>query len=95
MNPNNPFLISGYYRPDYFCDCEKETQTIAEALSGDFIARHRLKAANSVNSALRKLMDSELVYRTADGYIVYDRFISEWLRNRGISPSHTHSRKML
>lgn len=60
-----------------------EEGCVKEVLSGDFIARHRLKAASSVNSALRKLVDSELVYRTADGYIVYDRFMAEWLRNRG------------
>lgn len=56
---------------------------VKEVLSGDFIAKHKLKAASSVNSAIRKLVDSELVYRTPNGYIVYDRFMAEWLRNRG------------
>ncbi len=32
MKPNNPFLISGYYSPEYFCDRETETQTITNAL---------------------------------------------------------------
>ena len=54
-----------------------------EILSGDFIARHRLKAASSVNSAIKKLVSSEMVYKTEAGYIVYDRFMGEWLRNRG------------
>ncbi len=29
---SNPFLISGYISPDYFCDREKETDTMTEAL---------------------------------------------------------------
>ena len=29
---SNPFLISGYISPEYFCDREKETNTITEAL---------------------------------------------------------------
>lgn len=56
---------------------------VKEILSGDFIARHRLKAASSVNSAIKKLVSSEMVYKTEAGYIVYDRFMGEWLRNRG------------
>jgi len=56
---------------------------VKEILSGDFIAKHRLKAASSVNSAIKKLVSSEMVYKTEAGYIVYDRFMGEWLRNRG------------
>jgi len=29
---SNPFLISGYISPDYFCDREKEAETITEAV---------------------------------------------------------------
>ena len=32
MRPNNPFLISGYYSPEFFCDRERETETILDAL---------------------------------------------------------------
>lgn len=32
MRPNNPFLISGYHSPDFFCDRERETASILEAL---------------------------------------------------------------
>lgn len=56
---------------------------VKEVSSGDFISKHKLKAASSVSSALKKLVDSELVYKTAEGYIVYDRFMGEWLRNQG------------
>ena len=56
---------------------------VKEILSGDFISRHKLKAASSVNSAIKRLVGNELVYKTEEGYIVYDRFMGEWLRNRG------------
>lgn len=55
---------------------------VKEALAGDFISKHRIRAAGSVNSALKKLIGNELVYQTADGYIIYDRFMGEWLRNQ-------------
>lgn len=32
MKPNNPFLISGYYSPEYFCDRERESATMIDAL---------------------------------------------------------------
>ncbi len=32
MRPNNPFLISGYYSPEFFCDRELETTAILDAL---------------------------------------------------------------
>lgn len=51
-------------------------------LTGDFISKHRLRAAGSVSAALKKLIGNELVYQTADGYIIYDRFMGEWLRNQ-------------
>lgn len=49
--------------------------------SGDFIARYGLHAASSVKTSLSMLIDKELVYPAADGYVVYDRFMSEHLRN--------------
>lgn len=55
---------------------------VKEVLAGDFISKHRLKAASSVRYALKKLIENELVYQTADGYIIYDRFMGEWLRKQ-------------
>lgn len=55
---------------------------VKEINSGDFIARHRLKAASSINTSLKKLIDKELVYKSPAGYIVYDRFLSIWLRQQ-------------
>lgn len=55
---------------------------VKEINSGDFIAEYKLRAASSVNSALKKLIDKEMVYKTACGYIVYDRFMVIWLRQQ-------------
>jgi thymidine kinase len=33
--PHNPFLIAGYYSPDYFCDRETETAKMSSALKND------------------------------------------------------------
>lgn len=37
---------------------------VKEVLAGDFISRHRLRAASSVSASLKKLLDNELVYQT-------------------------------
>ncbi|MGM9778007.1 MAG: hypothetical protein ACI3ZD_06695 [Prevotella sp.] len=47
---------------------------------GSFIQKYSLKAASSVSSALTSLVDKELVYRSQEGYSVYDRFMEIWLR---------------
>lgn len=51
-------------------------------LSQDFISRHHLPAASSVNLALKSLLEREFVYKESKGYIVYDRFFSIWLREK-------------
>lgn len=55
---------------------------VAEPLAGDFLRRHQLRAASSVSAALKRLLENELVYHTPSGYIVYDRFLAEWLRRQ-------------
>ena len=55
---------------------------VKEVLSGAFISKYELKAASSVSSSLKKLIENELVYPDAEGYIVYDRFMAEWLRSQ-------------
>jgi DNA-binding transcriptional ArsR family regulator len=49
--------------------------------AGDFLQRHRLKTPSSVNVALKSLLNKELLYSTPEGYIVYDRFFGQWLRD--------------
>ncbi len=55
---------------------------VKEIMSGSFIAKHKLKAASSVSSSLKTLIGRELVYETDNGYIIYDRFMGEWLRQQ-------------
>lgn len=45
----------------------------------EFIQRYSLPSTSSVKSALEVLIDKDLVYRTSEGYIVYDRFMGLWL----------------
>ena len=61
----------------------KEGKT-ATPNKGSFIQKYSLKAASSVSSALTSLVDKELVYRSQEGYSVYDRFMEIWLRDTNI-----------
>lgn len=47
--------------------------------AGTFVRKHGLKGTSSINKALEYLIDKELVYKSAEGYCVYDRFFSLWL----------------
>ena len=53
---------------------------VAEPTGGRFIRQHNMASASVVQSALRGLTEKEIVYRTPCGYIVYDRFMSIWLK---------------
>ena len=55
---------------------------VKEITSSAFISRYNLKAASSVNTSLKKLLDNELIYLTPKGYIIYDRFMNDWLRSQ-------------
>ena len=52
---------------------------VKEINSGNFISKHNLKAASSVNTALKKLLKNEAVYKSEQGYMIYDQFMSIWL----------------
>ena len=77
------------FRDLYFSQSESSQQLLSaiaadgeakEVLSGNFLLRHRLAATSSVRSALKVLQKKDLVYRTEDGWVVYDRIFGEWLR---------------
>lgn len=79
------------FRDLYFSQNESAQQVLSAiasdgnakgVFSGDFLTRHRLSAVSSVRSALKVLLDKDLVYRTDDGYVVYDRIFGEWLRRK-------------
>ena len=46
----------------------------------EFLQKHQPGPASTVRSALRVLIDKELVAEDEDGYSVYDRFFGLWLR---------------
>ena len=51
-----------------------------------FIHQYLLPAPSSINTALKTLINNEIIYRKANGdYIVYDRFFRIWLKHLGIS----------
>ena len=55
---------------------------VKEIHSGKFISRHNLRAVSSVQAALEKTLRNELVYLSDNGYIIYDRFMGQWLQNQ-------------
>lgn len=57
-------------------------RVVPEITAGDFITTHKLRAPSSVMTALKTLLKKEMVYKTPEGYIVYDRFLAIWLRNQ-------------
>lgn len=53
---------------------------VAEPLAGAFLQRHGLGSASTVRSALKVLLNHDLLYRDGKDYIVYERFFAEWLK---------------
>ena len=58
---------------------ETDGYTAVQLGFGD-IKEHKLSGASSVKAALKVLEDKELVYRTNEGYFIYDRFMDLWLK---------------
>lgn len=52
---------------------------VSQIHSGDFISKYGLKNSSSVSRALNTLLESELIYKSDKGYVVYDRFFGLWL----------------
>lgn len=63
MKPNNPFLISGYYSPEYFCNREQETQTITDALYNGrnltLIAPRRMGKTGLIKHVFHRLKEQQ------------------------------------
>lgn len=51
---------------------------------GDFIRRHKLNSASSVNSALKGLLEKDFITIDRNTYSVYDQFFTLWLRFKGL-----------
>ena len=52
---------------------------ISEVTSTEFIKKHSLYSPSSVQSAIRQLLDKELITRNDAVYQIYDRFFGLWL----------------
>ena len=56
-------------------------ERVAEQPMGkEFIKKHGLSGSSSVKTALDVICEKELLYRMPEGYIVYDRFMNQWLQ---------------
>ena len=64
MRPNNPFLITGYYSPEFFCDRKTETETILDALHNGrnitLIAPRRMGKTGLIRNAFYHLKEQKL-----------------------------------
>lgn len=56
--------------------------TVKSVTSGSFIKKYSLDSPSSVQSALRGLMEKEIVSSGEEGYSIGDFFFSEWMRER-------------
>ena len=56
--------------------------TVQQALSQSFISQYRLGATSTVRSAVKKLVEKELVLDTQGAYQIYDRFFALWLKRK-------------
>jgi len=51
-----------------------------QVMSGDFAKRHGLVSASSVSSAIKALLDKDLITNNKGVYQVYDKFFDIWVR---------------
>ena len=53
---------------------------VAQPQSNAFIQKYELASASSNKKVFDVLTEKELIYRTSQGYIIYDRFLALWLK---------------
>lgn len=75
-NKNTEFKNMGDGNPQIHLPCTCTNQSLGERLMSPLA----VSPASTVRSALRVLVDKELVAEDEDGYSVYDRFFGLWLR---------------
>ena len=56
-----------------------EEGCVASPTAGEFLSRHGFSSHSTVRSALKNLLDGDLLYQTDKGYVVYDRLFGMWL----------------
>lgn len=56
-------------------------ERLVSAINGaGFIKKYGLKGSSSINTALKFLLNNEYVFKSEEGYCVYDRFMELWLQ---------------
>lgn len=75
---------------DYYASLTTNQATLLQAIAREggvksplaqtFIKKHRLPALSSIKTALKALIDRQMVCQYGGRYIVYDRFFAIWLR---------------
>lgn len=55
---------------------------VVEPTSAGFLSANGLGGASTVRAALKDLAAKDIVYKTDDGWTVYDRLFAEYLRSR-------------
>ena len=50
--------------------------------SSDFVKKHNLTSASSIQAALKGLIEKDFVTRDENGYAVYDKFFEIWLKEK-------------
>lgn len=56
-------------------------ERVVSAINGSaFIKKYGLKGTSSINAALKFLIDKEYVFKSDNGYCIYDRFMELWLQ---------------
>ncbi len=53
---------------------------VTQPSAQEFINKHKLGTTSTINSAIKSLLNKELIYRDNDTYKVYDVFFSLWLK---------------
>ena len=56
--------------------CEGNAKLIT---SKDFITKYKLGTPSSVHTAVKSLMEKEMIYREQEEYFIYDVFLERWL----------------
>jgi len=53
---------------------------VAKPNTNQFLQKHKLPTPSSVNQALKTLLDKEILFKTHDGYKVYDVFLKRFIK---------------
>ena len=55
-------------------------RVVKEISAKDLIDKYRLPVGSTIRSLVRELLNRNLIYKSAEGYSIYDQLFAEWLR---------------